>query len=314
MSRKGKLERGSYRGILVTILDGPDFRALDPAHRWLLVALKMTLGPCQIASVDAIDHIMVGKTGHPLRVVRAGLAILESAGWIKREKNVIWVVEGLKFEPSFDASDPKHRKAVHRFVASLPRLAIVAEFRQHYADYFVDENPPSIEGPSHGPTEGPSDVVGSTEDRRPKTETETELVGGREIAIPQVRLARAVNRALLHVFGEDLQPLLPTSQGATALLEVVHEHAIPVEFAETCLHAAALRCREKPKTLAYFKPGLVRDWLQSQAKGDAKSGADISAPAPRARASRREESNAAVLSDYLARKSKPEPTGTHGVS
>lgn len=172
MSKKGRLERGAYRSVVVAIVDGANFRELDPAHRWLLICLKFVLGPCQIGVIDALEHVMSEKTGLSVRVVRAGLVIIEGAGWIKRERNVVWIVDGLRFEPNYDPSDWKHRTAVRQFIASLPRLGIVAEFKAHYAPYFSENHNPIIEGPPQGPTNGPSNGVGSIET---ETETETEL-------------------------------------------------------------------------------------------------------------------------------------------
>lgn len=281
--KRNRHERGNYRAILVVLLDGKDFRKLTAAERWTFVCLKMVLGPCQIGVVDAIEHVLAEKTGHPTAVVRKALATLERDGWIRRGNNITWVVEGLRYEPSYSHNDDKHRKAVQAFVGALPRNELVDEFIDHYGPFFGRP----IEGPAKGlgrPIEAGIPITDNerlktedgkgkreTEDRQGKTETDKEQVGeSAPRAEVLTRIARAVNAAMTERFGEDLQPYLPTSGGAAAIYAAVESHAIPVDFAESTLYEHAMKCREKPNTLSYFAKGLIRAWQESQARADAK--------------------------------------------
>jgi hypothetical protein len=104
----------------------------------------------------------------------------EGLGWIVRERGVVWLVNGLKFEPSIRASDPKHRAHVAEWLAQFggdqSPLRIVRLFHKHYPEWFVDsasgptgmvasESPPeprtkprrpSSKGPKKGSIEGAS--------------------------------------------------------------------------------------------------------------------------------------------------------------
>lgn len=147
--------------------------------------------------------------------------------------------------------------------------------------------------PSGQPTGNPAGSVRETQrvnspspEPEPTPERSTakqQAAGAREgDAELRVALTRPVNRALLERYGEDTNPLLPTSGGATRLLTVVREHEIPLDFAEAELYAAALRCPERPRTLAYFAGGLLEAWQRSEARTAAQSGVAPTAPAARA--------------------------------
>jgi hypothetical protein len=74
---------------------------------------------------------------------------------------VLWVVNGLRYDPSLRLADPKHRIAVTRAIASLPHLNIALRF----CDYYGIPRP--FDAPSQTKTEL---ALPKTEDRRPKTE------------------------------------------------------------------------------------------------------------------------------------------------
>ena len=294
MKPKRHHDRGAYRSIFTVLLDGKDFRALDKDARWTFVALKLTLGQYQIGVLDAPEHILAAKTGCTIAIVRRALMLLEEREWIRHEANVYWVVRGLQYEPSFNVNDKNHRTGLRNFLDTLPRLPIVADFRLHYREH-LGEGPRGVREGSTldstiDPTQGPSKSPSS---RETETETETEpevratAAGARAEGDPtpeapsaelRVALARPVNRALLERFGEDTNPLLPTSGGATRLLTVVQEHGIPLDFAESELYAAANRCPERPRTLSYFADGLVEAWQRAQARHLATTGAAPPSP------------------------------------
>lgn len=176
-----------YRGIRVALLDEAAYQALCPEARGVLLALKIGMGRfgIRVEYPVALLERQVAQTGWPAATVTDRMDELERAGWIQRERNVLWVVEQLRDEPSLRVANENHHPAVAEHVASLPRLGIVAAFIAHYRDWFDDAEallatyPP----PSHPDGMGDGIGVGSrdaedptpipspiTEDRRRKTE------------------------------------------------------------------------------------------------------------------------------------------------
>lgn len=160
--------RGEYRSIHTVLVDGPDFQTLEPDDRLTLLIVKLSLGPSGIDVVPALVPTLVERTGLDAERVGAALARLESGGWIRRERNVLWLVNGLKYEPSLDTKNKKHRTGVQRHAYGLPRLALIAAFARHYAEWFDGEDSLSIGIPESG------DTLSNHRNLRPKTETERE--------------------------------------------------------------------------------------------------------------------------------------------
>lgn len=167
--------RGEYRAIRRVLLDGPDFQKLPERARWVFVALKLNAGPAGIYVYypEAIAHQLARQTGAPARGVIAAMNTLETAGWIRREANVLWLVGHLTHDPHMSMKDEKHRKAIQKYVAGLPRLAIVRAFIRSSPNWF-----PPFEGASNGlgwVFDGPSKGHPTTEpEREPESERDTE--------------------------------------------------------------------------------------------------------------------------------------------
>jgi hypothetical protein len=126
-------ERGSYRSIFCALVDGPDFQAFSPGTKLVFYTLKMTLGPSGIDVVPALVPTLAERTGADTTSIEKALAALDAAGWVKRERNVVWIVDGLQYEPALNIkTNSNHRVKIARHVNGLPRLAIVDAFRAHY--------------------------------------------------------------------------------------------------------------------------------------------------------------------------------------
>jgi hypothetical protein len=137
------MARGHYRSIHTVIVDGPDFQALSPGAKLVWYTLKMTLGPSGIEVVPALVGTLMERTGLEANLVEKGLAQLESARWVQRERNVVWMVDGLKHDPHLTLTNANHRSQIAGHLNGLPRLAIIDAFRAHYG--FA---PPPSEMPS----------------------------------------------------------------------------------------------------------------------------------------------------------------------
>src|SRR3989304_3908310 len=112
--------RGVYRGIFSALPDDPDFQRLSPRARLLFYTTR----PCKAAGPPVIfryyPEILAAQTGLAAKQVRAGLAELEAHRWIEVEGVILWVRNGLRYDPSVRLVDRKHRTAVLRALAELP--------------------------------------------------------------------------------------------------------------------------------------------------------------------------------------------------
>lgn len=178
-------DRGEYRSIRRVLLDGPDFQKLHASARWCFVALKLNAGPTgfDVEYPSALAEQLAQQTGLMAEDVVISLAELETEGWIRREGNLLWIVGHLANDPHMKAVDGKHRKAVQRHVASLPRLRLVTAFIAQNPAFFPPSEAASMglawafDGPSmpHRSTESESESEKETE-----KETESEKESERE--------------------------------------------------------------------------------------------------------------------------------------
>lgn len=128
-----KRDRGEYRPIYAALLDGPEYQKLSGDARQLLVILKIKLGAVGIGCVPSFENACVYWAARRLREVRKALAELQEQGWIEVEENVVWLVRGFEFEPSFEPSNINQRKYVQRTLDALPNLPIVQRWKARYA-------------------------------------------------------------------------------------------------------------------------------------------------------------------------------------
>lgn len=149
-------DRGDYRPIYRSFWDDPDVHQLDDRPYRVLTTLKGTLPATGIGVV--YDLVLCQQCKCTREQLEEALRTLEAPkpgrelGWIVRDRNVVWVVNGLRFEASLSATDRKHRKFVQRLVQPLPPFSeVVRAFRAHYAEWFVDEPKPS---PNEGASKG----------------------------------------------------------------------------------------------------------------------------------------------------------------
>lgn len=153
--------RGVNRSVYSAIFDDPDFQALPAAARQTLLTARL----CPQAGPGAIficyPEILARQTGLSPRSIEGALKTLEGAGWVQREGLILWVVNGLRYDPTMHLSDAKHQKAVARAVAALPHLQIVLRFCEYYG----------IARPFDAPSQGKTTLaLPKTENRRPRTE------------------------------------------------------------------------------------------------------------------------------------------------
>jgi hypothetical protein len=135
-------DRGEYRSCFVAMADDPDIHAMSPGAFKLLWMLKLSLPATGIGVV--YPSKLSDQVGADREQLESLLAELEAAkpgrdlGWIVRERNVVWIVNGLACEPNLSPTNAKkHVPYVRRLIAQLPRdLAIVRQFKRRYAQWF----------------------------------------------------------------------------------------------------------------------------------------------------------------------------------
>jgi hypothetical protein len=124
--------RGVHRGIYCVLVDGPDFQALAPVtrHVFLTARLSPQAGPACIFRY--YPEVLPVQTGWPRRKVERALRELIETGWAQLEDGILWLINGLRYDPTIRLSNPKHRAAVLRAIKGLPHRPIVARFCQYY--------------------------------------------------------------------------------------------------------------------------------------------------------------------------------------
>lgn len=137
-------ERGEYRPIYTVLIHGPDYQALSPAEKLVLLHLKLNLGPSGIGVLYVAA--LAEQTGYPEDGVRLAIDILSHRGWVRHERNVFWVVDGLRYEPSLSKNNDNHKAWIARHLKGLPKLLVINEFAKRYADWL----PPDWEGMGDG--------------------------------------------------------------------------------------------------------------------------------------------------------------------
>lgn len=125
-------DRGVYRGLYSALPDDPDFQRLSPQARLVLYTLRV----CKQAGPGVIfryyPELLMAQTGLRYQAVETALQELERGVWIMREGVVVWVRNGLRYDPYMNLGNEKQRKGVLRSIEELPRLPIVLKFCDYY--------------------------------------------------------------------------------------------------------------------------------------------------------------------------------------
>ena len=130
------MSRGVHRGVYSSLLDDRDFQLLTPRarHTFLTIRQCRECGPAGIFIF--YPAITAQQTGYTVRQVEVAIQELESPPnqppWVMREAPVIWIRNALLHDPTMHMANPKHRRAVERWIAGLPRLNIVLRFCDYY--------------------------------------------------------------------------------------------------------------------------------------------------------------------------------------
>lgn len=177
-------ERGDYRAIYTVLPDSPEFQSLSPHAQLVWFHLKLALGPTGIDTMTAPEWQIAERSNLEVDQVRAALEELAEPSpsdgiphpipkaWLVRERNVLWLRNGLKYEPSRTLTNANHRTSVEKHAAGLPKLRIVNDFCAHYG---IDPVFPELwdtPSPTPSPSKGIPDHGNGDGERKRSTETE----------------------------------------------------------------------------------------------------------------------------------------------
>src|SRR3954463_10217552 len=97
-------DRGDYRSFFCSFWDNADTHALSDGGYRVLTTLKGTLNAAGIGIVYVAQ--LAERCGKATDEILATYEELERRkpgdeyGWIVRERNIVWIVNGLRYEPS----------------------------------------------------------------------------------------------------------------------------------------------------------------------------------------------------------------------
>lgn len=141
---KGKV---SYQSIYANLPDDDEFITLSPLAKAVFYTLKVKLPSTGIGLMNhRVLATMVNCTVEDLSAAEAEL----SPKWIRRDRNLWWIINGLRHQPSLSSDDRKHRSFVRKQAGALPDSPIATAFRETYTEWFNEAQPSPSEGPSMG--------------------------------------------------------------------------------------------------------------------------------------------------------------------
>lgn len=126
-------DKGQYRSIYSCIWEDPEFQAFDPVTQNVFFCLR-TSKDCNFPCIYTFYRTTLYErmsTSEPSDI-DAGWDALTAAGWIRYERPVLWIVKGLRNEPSFVPANSKQIHGIANTLRSLPKLAIIQEFSDYY--------------------------------------------------------------------------------------------------------------------------------------------------------------------------------------
>ena len=155
-------DRGSYRSIYSVLLDSPEFRSLSRDAKDALKTILLTRFN-NMAHIFLCDEgglvTIAAQMGVDIDVLQKALQELRETEWIYFQDNIIWIRNGLRYNPGINLTGQKHRQGVINILKSLPKSDIIIK----YCEYYELDCP--IDTPKKGYRKG---IGGATEGLRSK--------------------------------------------------------------------------------------------------------------------------------------------------
>jgi len=156
--------KGSYRSIYTRLYDDAGFQRLQPRERDVL----KTLRTCPAVNLPVLYRFTWEElalwTGYTQVALKRSVATLERAGWVVCRYPVVWVRNGLKFDPTFATNNKDQVTALYKALLDVPHSEVVGMFLKHYSLPRGPLTPPSP----------PSDLPPDSKDSESEKESEKE--------------------------------------------------------------------------------------------------------------------------------------------
>jgi hypothetical protein len=266
--------KGEYRPIYEALFHAPEYLQLSAHAKLVLLTIKCNCGPTGIKSWPGLSASLQEMCKLLHRDVKKALAELEAQSWIATEGNLVWVVNGLRFEPQISTSR-NHQAYVERELARLPECDLLRRFREKYAAYL----PKASEGVSHTPSKAlPRGIDTPTRSSTPSptnSPSPSPAVASyaRESApLPaagsrSARLVAMANRGITEKFGEQPRPIRHSHSSVDETIAAWDAAGVPEDFAARHLfeRARSHGGERPPTTLSYFRQPILEAWEAEQA-------------------------------------------------
>jgi hypothetical protein len=153
------MKRGTYRSMHTSIFDDPGFNQLTSPARHVLLTLR--LSSPNLACIYRLHlPVLASNTGYPLDTLDIPLKELVKQGWIEWDGWLVWVRNGLKYDPSVSLINPKQADGVKNVLLGLPKCQMILNFCNHYGidthDIPMPEGNDTLSPPSPSPSPSPS--------------------------------------------------------------------------------------------------------------------------------------------------------------
>lgn len=262
--------RGTYRAAFESLADDVDFQNLTPLAQAVFWTLKLKLGQYGIGTFYVSTLAEIHRKAKPKQIT-AALEELEQPkpsrdrGWIRREQNIIWIVNAFRHEPSLDLANRNHRIGAFRFAKTLPSSVVVSEFIDYYS-LTPDGNAMGIPSPTpsasheNGRSITEKKTVGEETDRpsSPSSPPAAEPVATTEDAIAAVLPGDTDRIALTSVLLAVSSKIMWLAEIAASLNDMPgHVHVSPTQLGSALRDFAGSDAIERP-SLNHFRGFLKR--------------------------------------------------------
>ena len=169
--------RGTYRGIYSALLDTLEFQSLSSIARHTFLTMRLCSQNNAASIFRLYEGTLAEQTGYSAPEIRSALQELATGEepWIEYNNGLVWIKNGLRYDPSMRLSDKKHLVAVHRAISALPRCELVLKFCEYYKIARPFDGP--VRTYTHSGTPSPIPRSDSESDSESDTDTDKSIVG-----------------------------------------------------------------------------------------------------------------------------------------
>jgi hypothetical protein len=130
--------RGTYRTIHSSLPDDPDFQRLSPQAQLVFYTIRLSKEHGASGIFRYYIEVIARRSNLSPAKVSACLSELskskprQSLGWVAFDDVILWVVNGLRYDPHLSLANEKHKKTVEREISELPRRQLILTYCDYY--------------------------------------------------------------------------------------------------------------------------------------------------------------------------------------